>query len=68
MKRRKYQRPVRNIFLPGWLKLRADDGMKNQANWMMDSAEEVNADSVSIRLGLKHRPWDVILTVKRRHQ
>lgn len=68
MKRKKHRKTIRNLFLPGWLKLRINNDGMNQANYMINSAEEVNADSVSLRLGLKHRPWDVILTVKRRHR
>lgn len=67
MKRRKDLRPVRNILLPSWLKLRMNDGLKTQADWMIERATEVCADSMSIALHLKHRPWDVILTVKRRY-
>ena len=68
MKRRKNQRTARNLHLPSWLKLRTDDGLKNQAKWMIGNAEKVNADGVSIGFAFKHRPWNVILTVIRRHQ
>lgn len=67
MKRRNYQERVRNLYLPSWLKLRMDDNLKTQADWMIERATNVNADSMSIAVHLKHRPWDVILTVKRRH-
>ena len=67
MKRRKYQGKVRNLYLPSWLKLRMNDGLKTQTDWLIERATIVNADSLSIKMHLKHRPWDVILTVKRIH-
>ena len=67
MKRRKYQRKVKNLYLPSWLKLRMNDSLKTQADWMIERATNVNADSMSIAVHLKYRPWDVIVTVKRRY-
>lgn len=68
MKRRKKDyRQVRNLSLPSWLKLRMNDVLKTQADWMIEQAAGINADSMSIALRLKHRPWNVILTVKRIH-
>lgn len=65
MKRRKRNRgKARNLSLPMWLKLRMDDSFFGQVKWMIDSAEECNADSVRVRIGLKRRPWDVTLEVK----
>lgn len=66
MKRRNYQERVRNLYLPSWLKLRMNDDLKTQADWMIEQATNANADSMSIAVHIKHRPWDVILTVKRR--
>ncbi len=68
MKRRKKDyRQVRNLSLPSWLKLRMNDDLKTQDDWMVRQATGVNADSMSITAHFKHRPYDVILTVKRRH-
>lgn len=68
MKRRKKDyRQVRNLSLPSWLKLRMNDDLKTQAEWMIGKATGVNADSMSITALYQHRPWAVILTVKRRH-
>jgi len=66
MKRRKRNRgKARNLSLPMWLKLRMDDSFFGQVKWMIDSAEECNADSVRVRLVLKRTPWIATLEVKR---
>lgn len=64
-KNKKSHRTARNLNLPSWLKLRMDDSLKTQAKWMMERATDVNAGSMSIAVELKHRPWKVILMVKR---
>lgn len=48
-----------------WLKLRMDDSFFGQVKWMIDSAEECNADSVRVRLVLKRTTWIATLKVKR---
>ncbi len=48
-----------------WLKLRMDDSFFGQVKWMIDNAEECNADSVRVRLVLKRMPWIATLEVKR---
>lgn len=65
--RKKRKNSVRNINLPSYLKLRMNDDLKTQAEWMIERATNVNAEIMSITAHLKYRPWDVILTVKRRH-
>lgn len=65
--RKKRKNCFRNIYLPSWLKLRMNDSLKTQAGWLTEQATSINADSMSLALHLKHRPWDVILTVKRQH-
>lgn len=66
MKRSKRNRgKARNLSLPMWLKLRMDDSLFGQVKWMIDSAEECNADSVRVGLVLKRRPWVATLEVKR---
>ena len=65
--KKKRKNGVRNPYLPSWLRLRMNDSLKTQADWMIEKAANVNADSMSIVVYLKHRPWDVILTVKRRN-
>lgn len=64
-KKRKDKRRSRNLSLPMWLKLRMDDSFFGQVMRMIDSAEEMNADSVRVRIGLKRRPWIATLEVKR---
>ena len=53
--------------MPSWLKLRMNDDLKKQIDWMINSAEGCNADSVIYRLRLKNRPRIVSLSVKRDH-
>ena len=66
MKKKKIHSKAMSLHFPAWLKLRImNDGMKNQADWMIKKAEACNADSVTIRLRLKNRPWIVSLSVKR---
>lgn len=66
MKRRKRNRgKARNLSLPMWLKLRMDDSFFGQVKWMIDNAEECNADRMRVRLVLKRRPWIATLEVKR---
>ena len=66
MKRSKRNRgKARNLSLPMWLKLRMDDSFFGQGKWMIDSAEECNADTMRVRLVLKRAPWVATLEVKR---
>lgn len=65
MKRKRHNRQVRDLYLPSWLMLRMDAGLKNSVEWMIKGAEECNADSVSQSIVLKGRPWKVTLQVKR---
>lgn len=64
-KKRQQRRTTRNLILPVWLKLRMNDELKNQVEWMINGAENLNADMVSQSVVFKHRPWKVTLTVKR---
>lgn len=64
-KNRKDKRRSRNLSLPMWLKLRMDDSFFGSVKWMIDSAEECNAESMRMRLGLKRMPWTATLEVKR---
>ena len=64
-KKKQLHRTTRNITLPSWLKLRMDDNLKTQVDWMIERADRFNAGSMSIVAHRKNRPWDVILTVKR---
>lgn len=59
------RRTTRNLILPVWLKLRMNDELKNQVEWMINGAEKLNADMVSQSVVFKHRPWKVTLQVKR---
>ena len=65
--RKKVQKRVttRNLSLPVWLKLRMNDELKNQVEWMIKGAERMNADMVSQSVVFKNRPWKVTLQVKR---
>lgn len=63
--RKKRKNTARNLNLPMWLKLRMDDSFFGQVKWMIDSAEECNADSVRVRLVLKRTTWIATLKVKR---
>lgn len=63
--RKKRKKTGRNLSLPMWLKLRMDDSFFGQVMWMIDNAEECNASSVRVRLGLKRTPWIATLEVKR---
>ncbi len=65
MKKRPVRRIGGNIYLPWWVKLRMDDSLKTQADWMIERATRVNADSMSISVNQKYRPWSVKVTVKR---
>lgn len=66
MRKKRQQRSVcRNLCLPVWLKLRMNDELKNQVEWMINGAEKLNADMVSQSVVLKHLPWEVTLQVKR---
>lgn len=66
MRKKRQQRSVwRNLCLPVWLKLRMNDELKNQVEWMINGAEKCNADMVSLSVVFKHRPWKVTLQVKR---
>lgn len=65
--RKKRKNGVRNLYLPSWLKLRMNDDLKTQADWMISQGESCNAGSVKIKLHLKSRPWNVILSVERRY-
>lgn len=62
---KKRQKRARNVTLPGWLKLRADETFVAQMHWMIDGAEECNAGSVKLRVKLKRKPWVATLEVKR---
>lgn len=42
-----------------------DDSFFGYVNRMIDTAEECNAGSMRVRLGLKRRPWIATLEVKR---
>ena len=64
-KKRIVRRTTRNLSLPEWLKLRMNDELKSQVEWMIDGAEKFNADMVSQSVVFKHRPWKVTLQVKR---
>ena len=63
--RKKRKNTARNLSLPMWLKLRMDDSFFGQVKWMIDSAEECNADSVRVRLAFKRTTWIATLEVKR---
>lgn len=63
--RKKRKNTARNLSLPMWLKLRMDDSFFGQVKWMIDSAEECNADRMRVRLVLKRTPWIATLEVKR---
>lgn len=65
--RRKYQNKVRNLYLPSRLKRRMNPDRIGVTDWMIEEGELTGASSIAIKLHLEHRPWDVILTVKRRH-
>jgi len=67
-KKKQLHRTAWNLYLTSWLKLRMNDDLKTQADWMVEQATSVNADSMSIAVHLKYRPWDVVLTVKRRYK
>lgn len=67
MERRKHQKNVRNLYLPGWIRLRMSDDIKKQSDWLISQAESCNAGSVKIKLHLKNRPWNVTLSVERRY-
>lgn len=66
---RKRKKPVRriegNIYLPSWLKLRMNDSLKTQVDWMIERATRVNAVSMTISAIPKYRPWNVKVTVER---
>lgn len=64
-KKRQSQRVVRTLALPDWLKLRMSDDLRNGAEWMIEKAQRINADSASMSVVLKGRPWKVTLQVKR---
>ena len=64
-RRKKKQRRIRKIYQLSWRNLRMDDSFFGYVNWMIDSAEECNAGSMRVRLGLKRRPWIATLEVKR---
>lgn len=64
-KKRQVRRTTRNLNLPVWLKLRMNDELKSQVEWMINGAEKCNADMVSQSVVFKHRPWEVTLQVKR---
>ena len=64
-KKRIVRRTTRNLSLPEWLKLRMNDELKSQVEWMINGAEKCNADMVSQSVVFKHRPWKVTLQVKR---
>lgn len=64
-KKRQFRRTTRNLNLPVWLKLRMNDELKSQVEWMINGAEKCNADMVSQSVVFKHRPWKVTLQVKR---
>lgn len=66
MRKKRQQRSIcRILCLPVWLKLRMDEDLKNQVEWMINGAEKCNADMVSQSAVFKHRPWKVTLQVKR---
>lgn len=48
-----------------WLKLRMNDELNNQVEWMINGAVKCNADLVSQSVVLKNRTWKVTLQVKR---
>lgn len=62
-KKIQFRRTTRN--LPVWMKLRMNDEVKNQVDWMINGAEKCNAGMVSQSVVLKLRPWKVTLQVKR---
>lgn len=64
-KKRQQCRTTRNLSLPMWLKLRMNDELKNQVDWMINGAVKCNADMVCQSVVFKHRPWKVTLQVKR---
>lgn len=64
-KRRQSHRMMRTLALPSWLKLRMSDDLRNGAEWMIEKAQRINADSASMSVVLKGRPWKVTLQVKR---
>lgn len=66
-KKKQLRRIARNLYLPSWLKLRINPDLKGQADWLIEQGELTGASSIALRLHLKHRPWNVILTVKRRY-
>ena len=66
MRKKRKQRIIsRNLSLPVWLKLRMNEELKSQVEWMINGAEKCNADMVSQSVVFKHRPWKVTLQVKR---
>lgn len=66
MRKKRQQRSVkRNLCLPVWLKLRMNEELKSQVEWMINGAEKYNADMVSQSVVFKNRPWEVTLQVKR---
>ena len=64
-KKRIVRRTTRNLSLPEWLKLRMNEELKSQVEWMINGAEKCNADMVSQSVVFKNRPWKVTLQVKR---
>ena len=64
-KKRIVRRTTRNLSLPEWLKLRMNEELKSQVEWMINGAEKCNADMVSQSVVFKNRPWKVTLHVKR---
>ena len=64
-KKRQQRRTTRNLSLPVWMKLHMDTSFKNDVEWMIEGAEICNADSGSLSVVLKGRPWKVTLQVKR---
>lgn len=64
-KKRKYRRTTRDLSLPMWLKLRMNNELKNQVEWMMIWAEKCNADMVSQSVTISR--WKITLEVKRRY-
>ena len=66
MRKKRQQRSIqRNLYLPVWLKLRMNNELKDQVDWMINWAEKCNADMVSQSVLLNKRSWKVTLQVKR---
>jgi hypothetical protein len=65
MKKKKLRRTARTLSLPDWLNLRMDEGLRNGSEWMIEKAKRVNAESASMSVVLKGRPWKVTIQVKR---